>query len=200
LAQNPDFFVSLAELAFKPAHAPPETRPESSDADRRRALNAHSLLRSWPSSQISPGVDEDGEVNEERLNGWVDRARDRLEEVDRAVIGDQMIGKALAVSPPDPGGEWPSLAVRELVEQLRSDDIDLGLHMALRNQRGATNRSPTDGGDRERQLVATYREKSRKFSRWPRTAAIFEELAAGYEADAAVHDRSAEAVRRGLPL
>lgn len=200
LAQNPDFFVSLVELAFKPAHAPPEARPESSDTDRRRALNAHSLLRSWPSSRISPGVDEEGEVNEEKLNSWVDRARARLEEVDRAVIGDEMIGKALAVSPADPGGEWPSLPVRELIERLRSDDVDLGLHVALRNQRGATNRSPTDGGDQERQLVATYRQKSRNFSSWPRTAAVFEGLAASYEADAAVHDRSAESVRRGLPL
>ena len=111
-----------------------------------------------------------------------------------------MIGKALAVSPPDPGGEWPSLPVRELIERLRSDDVALGLHVALRNQRGATNRSPTDGGDQERQLVATYREKSRNLSSWPRTAAIFEGLAASYESDAALHDRSAEAVRRGLPL
>ncbi|MCY3807380.1 MAG: hypothetical protein OXG91_12985 [bacterium] len=200
LAQNPDFFVSLVELAFKPAHAAPEVRPELSDADRRRALNADSLLRSWPSSQVSPGADEDGKLDEEKLNNWVDRARDRLAEVDRAVIGDQMIGKALAVSPPDPGGEWPSLPVRELIERLRSDDVDLGLHVALRNQRGATNRSPTDGGDQERQLVATYREKSRNLSSWPRTAAIFEGLAASYESDAALHDRSAEAVRRGLPL
>ena len=200
LAQNPDFFVSLIELAFKPANAPPEARPEASDADRQRAYNAHSLLRSWPSSQISPGLDENGEINEEKLDAWVDHVRNRLAEVDRAVIGDQMIGQALAVSPPDPGGEWPSLAVRELIERLQSDDIDLGLHMALRNKRGATSRSPTDGGDQERQLAATYREKSRNLSRWPRTGAIFEELAASYEADAAVHDRSAEAVRRGLPL
>ncbi len=200
LAQNPDFFVSLVELAFRPANASPGDRPESSDADRQRALNAHRLLRSWPSSQISPGVDEDGKLDEERLNSWVDRARRRLAEVDRAVIGDQMIGKALAVSPPDPVGEWPSLAVRESIERLRSDDIDLGLHMALRDQRGPTNRSPTDGGDQERQLVATYREKSRSFSSWPRTAAIFEGLATSYEVHAAVHDRSAEAVRRGLPL
>ena len=200
LARNPDFFVSLVELAFKPAHASPEARPESSDADRQRAANAHSLLRSWPSAQISPGVDEDGEVNEEKLNRWVDRARNRLAEVDRAVIGDQMIGEALAVSPPGPGGEWPCLAVRKLIERLQSDDIDLGLHVALRNQRGVTSRSPTDGGDQERQLVATYREKSRNFSRWPRTGAIFEELAASYERDAAMHDRSAEVVRRGLSL
>ena len=200
LAQNPDFFVSLVELAFEPAHVSPEARPESSDADRQRASNAHSLLRSWPSAQISPGVDEDGEVNEEKLNSWVDRARNRLAEVDRAVIGDQMIGEALAVSPPDPGGDWPCLAVRKLIERLQSDDIELGLHVALRNQRGVTSRSPTDGGDQERQLVATYREKSRNFSRWPRTGAIFEELAASYERDAAMHDRSAEVVRRGLSL
>ena len=111
-----------------------------------------------------------------------------------------MIGEALAVSPPDPGGEWPSLAVREPIERLPSDDIDLGLHVALRNQRGATSRSPTDGGDQERRLAATYREKSRNFSAWPRTGAIFEGLAASYEADAALHGRSAKAVRLGLPL
>ena len=163
------------------------------------ALNAFDVMHSWPSSQVAPGLDDAGRVDEELLNGWVDRSRQRLTEIDRANVGDTMIGTALAASPADPNGEWPGLTVRDLVERLRSDDVDNGLYMAIRNQRGFTSRSPTAGGDQERELAESYSEKSRRFEEWPRTAAIFASLAQSYEHEAASHDREAEARRRGLP-
>ena len=78
------------------------------------------------------------------------------------------------------------------------DDLDSGLIIAVRNQRGGTTRSPTEGGGQERELAARYRAQGHRFSQWPRTAAIFDSLASSYEDEAAVNDRRAEARRLGL--
>ena len=198
MVQEPEFFISLAELAYRPASTPPEPRPDPTNADQQKALSACRLLKTWRSSQIVPGLDDNGVINKQRLNCWVDHVRKRLAEIDRTKIGDQRIGAALAASPPDPDGEWPSLAVRDLIERLNSDHIDLGITMTIRNQRGVTTRSPNDGGDQERDLADTYHEKSLRFSDSPRTNAIFKDLADDYQRDARWHDLSAEARRRGL--
>ena len=147
---------------------------------------------------FSPGGDGQQGVDAERLDGWVDHVRSRIEETDRQGIGDTLIGAALAASPADSDGEWPGAAVRDLIERVKSDDLDRGLTVAVCNQRGGTTRSPTDGGDQERELADRYREQSRRFSHWPRTAAIFDSLADTYEDEAGIHDRRAEARRLGL--
>ena len=198
LAQDPDLFVSLVEIAYQPASWSPGDGPEPDETTRQRALNAHRLLHSWPSAVFSPGGDGQQGVNAERLDGWVDHARSGLEETDRQGIGYTLIGAALAASPADSDGEWPGAAVRDLIERVKSDDLDRGLTIAVCNQRGGTTRSPTDGGDQERELADRYREQSRRFSQWSRTAAIFDNLATTYEHEAGIQDRSAEARRRGL--
>ena len=200
MAHDPNFFVSLVEFVFKPASARREDQPEPSVAEQQLASKAYSLLESWPQSGIFPGLDEGGNIVSEQLNSWIDHARSLLAEKDRSAIGDQQIGKVLAASPPDPDGEWPSAAVRDLIERLQSDHIDTGLSVAIQNQRGVTTRGPYDGGDQERNLAEHYRQTSNLFSTSPRTRAIFEQLATSYDEEAAWHDRQAEAHRRGLPL
>ena len=201
LARDPDLFVWLVEQAYKPANATPgDDQPPSTASQRLMAQNAFQVLRAWPASTFAPGLDDYGGVDSESLNEWVDSARERLSEIHRIDIGDTMIGTALAASPSDPGDEWPGVAVRDLIERLRSNDVDTGLIVAVRNQRGGTSRSPTAGGDQERDLAETHKAQSRRFREWPRTAAIFTSLASSYEHEAGLFDRTAEARRRGLPL
>ena len=157
------------------------------------------MLRDWPASQFTPGVDNEDKLDAVSLNEWVDRTREKLAAVDRADIGDEMIGTALASSPADVNGEWPGEAVRNLLERLQSNNVEQGLNIAVHNQRGVTTRSPTDGGKQERQLADSYREQSRRYEQWPRTAAIFSRLASSYEHEGGVLDRQAEISRRGLP-
>ena len=200
LAEDPGFFVWLVELAYKPASASPGDSPEPTEADRQMALNAHQVLHAWPVSQFASGLDADGRIDADSLNQWINDARKRLAESDRTNIGDRMIGAALAASPTDPDGTWPSQVVRELLEDLQSNDVDGGMSEALFSQRGITSRSPTDGGKQERALAESYRKTSRRFKEWPRTAAILDGLASTYERIASIQDRKAEATRRGLPL
>ncbi len=196
--RNPDLFVQLVELAFKPASASPDEQPPSSESQRQMALNAHHVLNGWPKTQFAPSLDETTEPDVDPLNAWIDRAREQLAAIDRADIGDQMIGTALASSPAEANGDWPPEAVRNLLDRLDSDDVDRGLLVAVRNQRGVTWRGVTDGGDQERELAERYRADSRRFQEWPRTAALFTSLAQSYEHEAGVHERDAETWRRGL--
>ena len=198
IASDPKMFVQLVGLAFKPASVERDREAEPSETQQRMALNAYHVLDDWPASQFAPGIDDDGKLDAESLGTWVGRAREDLAAVDRADVGDQMIGTALASSPAEPNGDWPAEAVRDLLERVGSDDIDQGLLVALRNQRGVTSRAVNAGGEQERVLAERYRADSRHFREWPRTATIFTNLARSYEHDAGVHDRDAEARRRGL--
>ena len=199
LARDPDLFARLVEHAFKPATAAPGGQPPATESQRLIAQDAFRVLHAWPASAFAPGLDNEGGVEAESLNEWVDRARKRFDEIDRVDVGDILIGTALAASPPDPDGDWPGIAVRDLLERLQSDEVDRGLSIAVHNQRGVTSRSPTAGGNQERELAESYRAKSRHFREWPRTAAILTSLARSYDHEAGIHDREAEAHRRGLP-
>lgn len=77
------------------------------EPQRLMALNATQVLHAWPASHFVPGLDDDGRVDAELLNEWVERARERLAEIDRTDVGDRMTGTALAASPADPNGDWP---------------------------------------------------------------------------------------------
>lgn len=223
MASDPEFFVQLVELAFKPANTSADEEALPSEEQQNLAVNAWQVLSEWPNGHFIPRISDadsasDAEdastdsaeritetergatVDAASLNLWIERARARLAEIDRLDIGDQQIGAALAASPVDPNGDWPSAAVRNLLECLESDDIDGGISMAIYNRRGVTTRGITDGGEQERELVDSYQAQSRKYRAWPRTAAVFAELARSYERDAGVADRQAESRRRGLPL
>ena len=200
MSQDPDLFAWMVELAFRPANAAGEDRAEPNESRQRLALNAFDVLRSWPEAHFVTDLDEHGGVDNERLNSWVHESRTRLAAIDRANIGDEMIGAALAASPADPDGTWPGLAVRDLIERLDSDSIDTGIFVAVRNRRGVTSRSLTAGGDQERALAQHFHEQRLRFRQWPRTAAIFAGLAHSYEREAGREDAEAEAHRRGLPL
>ena len=117
----------------------------------------------------------------------------------RAKVGDESIGEALAAAPPDHDGSWPCQAVRDLLEELRNDDVDRGLQVKVFNNRGGTSRSLDEGGRQERELAEKYSASERQFlERWPRSAAIMRQLADTYESHARREDAEAERRRRGL--
>lgn len=199
MTANPDFFVQLVEIAFQPAGLDSVDPPEPTDAEHQLALNAYQVLHSWPDSQFAPRLSKDDRIDATALNNWIDHARERLREIDRADIGDVMIGTALASSPTDPNGEWPTVPVRDLIERLENERLENGLCIALLNQRGVTCRSPDTGGDQERDRASQFCHQAHQIAAWPRTAAILTQLAEDYDRTARMIDREAESHRRGLP-
>jgi hypothetical protein len=99
----------------------------------------------------------------------------------------------LSGSPLGADGVWPAEPVRQVIERLKSDELESGLHMGRFNQRGVSVRNPLAGGDMERSIKAKYEADAGKLAaRWPRTAAFLRSFATTYERDAVREDINAE--------
>jgi hypothetical protein len=191
LAQSPEFFMEVLCRVFR-AHD--EAPHESTEKQQAMALLGYRLLDSW---RRAPGYRDDGTIDDEVLNAWVDAARTLAAEHRREKIADQQIGRVLSYLPNDSDGLWPHRSVRHLVERIASRDLETGLELGLHNSRGATWRGVTDGGAQERTLQARYLDYAQHLNvEWPRTAAMLRRIARSYAEEGRRHDEEAEMVTR----
>ena len=99
----------------------------------------------------------------------------------------------------DESGIRPVAVVRDLLEELRSENILVGVHLAIVNSRGVTSRQPDEGGEQERALAADYRRQAEEAAfRWPITAESLRGIADSYEQEARREDEEAEQFRSGI--
>jgi len=189
LAADPALFAEILSYVYFPDG---ETRGNKDVSPERLAIAevGYTVIRSW---HTPPGMDPDGTLHADRLRDWVIEARRVLADSRRATVGDIIIGEVLAYVPPDSDGLWPAEPVRELIEDLRSQRFEEGLHTGKFNSRGITSRSPGDGGIQERQLAAKHRACADRISdRWPRTGALLRQMADHYEEWARREDDQSE--------
>jgi hypothetical protein len=199
LAQNPKFFVDMLSLVFRGRGEEPT---ELTRTEQNRASSAHTLLESW---RTIPGQGDNGAIDAEALNAWVDEARRLLSKANRSEVGDQYIGRVLRYGPDpvvvpsdasDADGTplrvWPAEVIRDVIERVESEDLETGFALEVYNSRGTTSRGMTDGGDQERVLVRTYRQYATQVgAMYPRTAALLKRIAESYLRDAERYDRDA---------
>jgi len=198
LVEDPAFLVELVTICFRPATSvEDEGTDDPAYLEQRRALatRAYEVLRSV---RRCPGMTGDGQIDATALRNWVTAARAGLESADRLGVGDVQIGEILAFAPPSPDGALIHQAVRELPEDVRSDELDRGLAVGIRNERGVTSRGLLDGGSQEWELARTYAEQAKAAQAWPRTRKLLNGLAEAYEVDARREDQEAERRHQGL--
>ena len=200
MADDPQFFVELVCTVYRPmnqaGHDAAASMDPPDDQTRRRVHNAHRLLKSW---QHPPGLNDDGSINLTALRSWIVEARRLLRDADRAEVGEQHIGQVLWSAPEGSDGIKPGPAVRDLLEELRSEHIEKGLRLAIITSRGATCRSPDAGGEQERQLAADFGHQADRLKyQWPRTADVLRGVERSYESYARWEDEDAERVRTGI--
>jgi hypothetical protein len=196
LVESPRLFVQVLALTFKrkdDGQDPPEWRVQN--AAQREAVwsAAYTLL---DKIRRIPGTAADGTINAVDLKAWITEARSLCREYGRADIGDQRIGHILAAAPVGDDGIWPCAPVREVLEEISSPEIAIGLQVAVYNARGVHYRD--ENGADERALASKYRAWSRQLAfEYPYVANLLEQIAARYEheADREVSDA---AVRRRL--
>jgi len=127
------------------------------------------------------------------MQEWVRQARLRLSDLDRADIGDELIGQTFAHAPVDADGIWPPVPVRDLIESIGSRNLENGTITGRLNSRGVTWRGVYDGGSQERTLAEQYKQWSLGVQvQWPRTARILRAIAESYERDAVREDERAQ--------
>jgi hypothetical protein len=189
LRESPEFFVEAVCALFKRDDGLDEDEELSLEQRRNRAHAAFELLESWKSP---PGV-RNGSVDQAMLTEWVRQARESLRERHRSAIGDEQIGKVLYHVPEETSdGIWPAIALRDLIEDLRSEHVEIGIGVECVNARGVTSRAIFEGGVQERQLAAEWRRRADSLKlRWPRTAALCQEIAEKWKQHANFEDLQA---------
>jgi transcriptional regulator with XRE-family HTH domain len=197
LAASPEFFLDVVSLLYR---ADDDESGDSHDneadmtMDRKRAIarQSYALLDRW---STIPGAGADGVIDQSDLNMWVDRARTLGAAAKRLGPVDDRIGAMLSAAKPDPSGGWPPKAVRDVIERVKSAELDLGLQVGACNRRGATSRGALDGGEQERDLKAYYDGLSQRFrASAPRTSKILRKLGEQYKYVAVTMDHLAEQV------
>jgi hypothetical protein len=187
LAFSPHFFVERLTLVYRSNREEKDGLLSEVEEDKRAnvANQAYRLLNSW---QGMPGL-VDGVLNADTLKAWVREARSLCEANGRMEIGDEKIGETFAWAPADPDGTWPPLLVREVIESVRSDHLETGVYIGVKNARGITVRDPMDGGALERGEAAKYRSFGKAVRlEYPRTFAVLDRIARSYDHEARAHD------------
>lgn len=186
LDESPQLFVDMVSLVYRGKSEEPRDPDEHS---AQLASHAWSVLHDWRGVL---GLREENRIEDDHLRNWIRKARLLLADRDRADIGDQQLGQLLSGSPNGNDGAWPAEPIRDLIEDLGSKGLEIGLHLGVVNSRGVTSRGVYDGGDQERALAARYREWAHTAERWPRTSRLLRELADDYERDARREDDRAD--------
>lgn len=184
MAQHPGTFVSILVDVFK---SESEDAAEPTPERIARARSGYRLLSDF---HFVPGCENDS-IDPVALSNWVDEVRRLAAAQNRPTMADEFIGHMLAHSPSDPDGLWPHRAVRDLIERVASEKIELGIDVERFNMRGVTTRGPFEGGGQERALATQAKEWSRVAAPWPRTSALLNRIAQGWERQAQYEDQEA---------
>lgn len=175
MAKDPAPFADIIAFMFKPLKELDRTPTEQ---EVRMGGRAYEVLKGWKGM---PATKPDGTIDGEALKKWYRDARAAVEGKGRG-WSDYHIGEKLRYAPKEADGTWPCLAVRDLIEELKSDALERGIGIEVRNSRGT--RSVDLGvGDRASAAHYTKLADDAAFT-YPRTAAMLRSIARSLEHDA----------------
>ena len=151
---HPEFFVQAVVWTYKRRGEGEDPQEWKVDPKHTQHLaeRGHKLLDGL--SRI-PGHDDFGTLQADKLATWVKTVRNACAELDRLEIADVCIGKLLSGAPAGKDDVWPCEPVRQVLDDLHSNDVMNGAHTGLYNSRGVVTRG--EGGNQERELADKYR-------------------------------------------
>jgi hypothetical protein len=194
LKSSPKFFIEVICDVFSPTSERGKDRGEISEELRTKARFGYQMLQSMKSL---PGFTESAQDGG-YLRDWIAQARDLAQKADRAVIAEQQIGQMLAYVPADAEDSvWPARAVRDVIEDCASDEIERGIAISRFNMRGVSVKAMYEGGGQERAFASKYRTWAEASVSWPRTCAMLRRIAEDWERVAEQADIRAELDQRG---
>lgn len=190
IEENPDLFCQAITVAYR--REDDTKRRDPTEEESRAAEKAHRLLDKLTRL---PGHDTDGILQADKLTDWVLKAQDLCEGHGRKWIGDEQIGRLLGNAPTGDDDVWPCVPVRETLETVLNEDVQLGFQVGRRNSRGVHLR--TEGGTQERELAAQYEEWAKACDyTYPKVATALRGIASAYENEARWHDQQSAVQRR----
>jgi len=195
LAKSPPLFAQLVAAVYKRIDGgedPPELN--FGDSKNREALFgvAYTLLSRM---RCIPGAGKDGIIDGSKLKSWINEVRQLCAKYGRANSGDQCIGQVLGTAPVGKDGIWPCEPLREIVEELYTQDIATGISVGINNSRGAGFRMA--GGAEERERSSLFHGWSKQLSiEFPSVARILQQVASNYERFAVLEESNTSIQQR----
>ncbi|MCU4137456.1 MAG: Plasmid maintenance system antidote protein VapI [Thermodesulfobacteria bacterium] len=124
---------------------------------------------------------------------WITYVREKCAHIGCLPFCNETIGKILSHSPIGKDGIWPHEAVREVIEEISSKEMERGIEISIYNQHGIVSKSLGEGGKQERELAEKYNQfaEALKF-KYPRTAAMLKRIAEGYIQQGRIGDLMSE--------
>ena len=186
LGTKPEFLLELIATIFRRDDEPKDEGRVLSEEEQARAHNAYSLLMSW---QTVPGSRPDGTVDEDALISWAEEVRSLAKERGYSKITDSKIGSVLAWDRVELEKPWPSLPVRDLLEEIGTEELFSGWEVGIFNKRGVVSKSLREGGAQEWKLMELYRRYAEACAiEWPKVAASLRRVAMNYQREAERED------------
>lgn len=192
LMSQPDLFVELLCVLHKPENGDAEAETAGSQA---AASNAWNILHAC---KRQPGTMVDGAITESSVRVFVDKVRELAANKDRIEVCDNQLGEIMARDGVGADGTFPSEPIRDVIEQIGSEEMLSGFRIGCFNKRGVTTRGVFDGGDQERQLATEYRAYAKALEiTHPRLSATLEGLAKSYDRHGLAEDLEVRLRREG---
>ena len=180
LASDPAFFSKAVSIVFRSKNNNENNVEEPDERKQRLAQNAYKLLTEC---KRCPGVQDDGTLEVEAFNEWINEARRITKETGHTEVAQIQIGHVLTHAPPDPGGLWIHKAVAAILNCRGTGQMRSGFTIELFNQRGVYTFTHGQG---ERELADQNREKAGELNSkgYPRFATAMRKLAEQYDREA----------------
>jgi hypothetical protein len=177
LASSPEFFCEVIATIFRSDKEDKEKEVEVSEAQKRIAQNAYSLLHGW---RVLPGSLLDGTFDGDKFAEWLDEVKKRCKESGHFRIAMDQLGQALAHAPQDPAGLWLHKSIMAALDSRDVPEMRRGFTAGLFNKRGVHGFSH---GEEEKQIATGYRAKAKELSNsgFHRVADAVRGLAEDYE-------------------
>lgn len=193
---HPEFFAQVVAWVYK--RNDDGIDPEGLKLDdpvhiQNRAQRGYKLLEGL---KYIPGRDRNGDINTNQLLWWVKTVRNECSKLGRQNVGDISLGKLFAEALEGIDGVWPCEPVRDVLEQIQSDEISHGMTIGRHNARGVHARG--EGGGQERKLSTIFRSwaSELEFSHPFVFSTILKQMADDYERQAESEDTEAGIRRR----
>lgn len=187
LMAQPEIFVELLCLVYKPRNGPPR---EVDEAQKSAAENAWHILHAC---RRQPGTGPDGTIDADQATSFVNEARRLAMEHDRLAVCDVTLGEILAHAPDGADGIWPGESARSLLEGFASEEMLRGFYTGAINKRGMSSRGAYEGGDQERELAGYFRNHALAVEpTHPQLAVTLHELAKSYDRHGIFEDLDAQ--------
>lgn len=195
IEKHPEVFVQAVVWAYK--------RDDLGEdpADLRVQDGGEYLAqRGWRLLEALERIPGQAKATKEEQRGalaeWVRKVRQSCASLGREEIADVCLGKLLAKAPKGEDGVWPNEAVRDVMEELKSEKISIGAYTGLYNARGPHWRR--EGGDQERKLANKYRvwAEALQFTHPFVSTSVLGAMVNTYEREAEQHDTEAGIGRR----